>query len=77
MPWTHPGYTFFRAQSLDLMGRGDFQWFDAGAIYRGYNSDSDILLVQAPVSEEPRIVEFELKLPADVPQGVAQVPATA
>lgn len=45
MPWTHPGYTFFRAQYPDrLMEPGDFQWFDAGAIYRGYNSDYDIIL---------------------------------
>ncbi len=45
MPWTHPGYTFFRAQYLDrLMECGDFQWFDAGAIYHGYTSDYDILL---------------------------------
>lgn len=46
MPWTHPGYTFFRAQYPDrLMERGDLQWFDAGAIYRGYTSDYDIILV--------------------------------
>ncbi len=46
MPWTHPGYTFFRSQYPDrLMEPGDFQWFDAGAIYRGYTSDYDIILV--------------------------------
>lgn len=46
MPWTHPGYTFFRTQYPDrLMECGDFQWFDGGAIYRGYTSDYDIILV--------------------------------
>jgi len=53
MPWTHPGYTFFRAQYPDrLMEPGDFQWFDAGAIYRGYNSDYDIILVWGEPSPE-------------------------
>ncbi|MEQ8660258.1 MAG: aminopeptidase P family N-terminal domain-containing protein, partial [Gammaproteobacteria bacterium] len=34
MPWTHPGYTFFRAQFPDrLMVPGDFQWVDGGALY--------------------------------------------
>ncbi len=46
MPWTHPGYTFFRAQYPDrLMEPGDFQWFDGGAYHRGYCSDYDIMLV--------------------------------
>ncbi len=46
MPWTHPGYTFFRTQYPDrLMEPGDFQWFDGGAFHRGYCSDYDIILV--------------------------------
>lgn len=46
MPWTHPGYTFFRSQYPDrLMVPGDFQWFDGGAFHRGYCSDYDIMLV--------------------------------
>jgi len=45
MPWTHPGYTFFRAQYPDrLMEPGDFQWIDGGALYRGYCSDYDIII---------------------------------
>lgn len=45
MPWTHPGYTFFRAQFPDrLMEPGDFQWLDGGAVYRGYCSDYDIII---------------------------------
>lgn len=45
MPWTHPGYTFFRAQFPDrLMEPGDFQWIDGGALYRGYCSDYDIII---------------------------------
>lgn len=45
MPWTHPGYTFFRAQFPDrLMEPGDFQWIDGGSLYRGYCSDYDIIL---------------------------------
>lgn len=56
MPWTHPGYTFFRAQYPDrLMSRGDWQWFDAGSIYRGYNSDYDIILVWGePTAEQTK-----------------------
>lgn len=46
MPWTHPGYTFFRTQYPDrLMEPGDFQWFDGGAFHKGYCSDYDIMLV--------------------------------
>jgi len=46
MPWTHPGYTFFRAQYPDrLMEPGDFQWIDGGSIFHGYSSDYDIILV--------------------------------
>ena len=45
MPWTHPGYTFFRQQYPDrLMEPGDFQWVDGGALYRGYCSDYDIII---------------------------------
>lgn len=40
MPWTHPGYLFFRQQYADrTMCTGDLQWFDAGSTYHGYNSD--------------------------------------
>lgn len=60
MPWTHPGYTFFRAQYPDrLMEPGDFQWFDAGAIYRGYTSDYDIILVWGEPTPE-QLKTFEL-----------------
>ncbi len=59
MPWTHPGYTFFRAQYPDrLMEPGDFQWFDGGAIYRGYTSDYDIMLVWGePTAEQLTIFD--------------------
>lgn len=53
MPWTHPGYTFFRTQYPDrLMEPGDFQWFDGGAFHRGYCSDYDIMLVWGEPSAE-------------------------
>jgi Xaa-Pro aminopeptidase len=54
MPWTHPGFTFFRAQYPDhLMEPGDFRWFDGGAIYHGYTSDYDIMLVWGePTAEQ-------------------------
>jgi len=59
MPWTHPGYTFFRAQYPDrLMEPGDFQWFDAGAIYHGYNSDYDVMLVWGePSADQVKIFD--------------------
>ena len=53
MPWTHPGYTFFRAQFPDrLMVPGDFQWIDGGALYRGYCSDYDIIIAYGSPSSE-------------------------
>lgn len=53
MPWTHPGYTFFRAQFPDrLMEPGDFQWIDGGALYRGYCSDYDIIIAYGEPSAQ-------------------------
>ena len=53
MPWTHPGYTFFRAQFPDrLMVPGDFQWIDGGALFRGYCSDYDIIIAYGSPSSE-------------------------
>ena len=53
MPWTHPGYTFFRAQFPDrLMAPGDFQWIDGGSLYRGYCSDYDIIVAYGDPSAE-------------------------
>jgi len=53
MPWTHPGYTFFRAQFPDrLMEPGDFQWIDGGALYRGYCSDYDIIIAYGQPSSK-------------------------
>lgn len=53
MPWTHPGYTFFRAQYPDrLMEPGDFQWVDGGALYKGYCSDYDIIIAYGSPSAE-------------------------
>lgn len=37
----------------------------------------EVPLALEPISDEPRTVEFELQVPAEVPQGIAQVPATA
>jgi len=53
MPWTHPGYTFFRQQYPDRqMDEGDFQWFDGGAIYHGYTSDFDVIFCYGEPSKE-------------------------
>lgn len=53
MPWTHPGYTFFRQQYPERSTKpGDFQWFDGGAIYHGYTSDYDMILSFGEPSEE-------------------------
>ena len=59
MPWTHPGYTFFRSQYPDrLMEPGDFQWFDGGAYHRGYCSDYDIMLVWGePSADQLKVFE--------------------
>lgn len=59
MPWTHPGYTFFRAQFPDrLMEPGDFQWIDGGALYRGYCSDYDIIIAYGqPTSKQLKAFE--------------------
>jgi len=46
----------------------------------GWTAESEMLevpLVPNPVSHEPRTVEFELNLPAEVPQNIVQVSATA
>jgi len=53
MPWTHPGYSFFRQQYPDRqMAPGDFQWLDGGAIYHGYTSDYDVMFVYDEPNEE-------------------------
>ena len=53
MPWTHPGYSFFRSQYQDrLMVPGDFQWVDGGSIYKGYCSDYDIIIAYGQPSSK-------------------------
>jgi hypothetical protein len=46
----------------------------------GWTAEAEMLevpLAPEPVSDELRTVELELKLPADVPRGTAQIPAVA
>lgn len=46
VPWTHPGYAFFRRQYPDRVMRDqDLQWIDGGAVYHGYSSDYDMIYV--------------------------------
>ncbi len=46
VPWTHPGYAFFRRQYPDrVMKDEDLQWIDGGAVYHGYSSDYDMIYV--------------------------------
>ena len=46
VPWTHPGYAFFRRQYPDrVMKDKDLQWIDGGAVYHGYSSDYDMIYV--------------------------------
>ena len=51
---THPAWAFFRAQSTERqMKPGELHWFDAGATYKGYSCDYDILLAWGePTTEE-------------------------
>ena len=54
---THPAWAFFQAQSAERqMKPGELHWFDAGATYKGYTCDYDILLAWGePTKEETAV----------------------
>ena len=55
VPWTHPGYAFFRRQYPDrVMKDQDLQWIDGGAVYHGYSSDYDMIYVFGEANDKHR-----------------------
>ena len=67
VPLTHPGNMYLRKQSPKrTMGPGDFQWFDAGAIFHGYTSDYTVLIsYDEPNKEAVKTSELLTKIYED------------